>query len=60
MKYIVVASANGRSFYLAKQKIGSAAYTTIATFMNEETAKKTAAVLNDKSNESKALRVAAE
>jgi hypothetical protein len=46
MRYIVVASANGRSFHLAKQKIGSEAYTTIATFTNEDTAKKTAAVMN--------------
>lgn len=47
MKYIVVTSQNGRSYYLAKQKIGGAgAYVTIATFLSEETAKKTAEILN--------------
>jgi hypothetical protein len=46
MRYIVAASANGRSFHLAKQKIGSEAYITIATFTNEDAAKKTAAVMN--------------
>lgn len=46
MKYIVVTSPNGRSFYLAKEKIGGGAYTTIATFQSEETAKKTAALIN--------------
>jgi hypothetical protein len=51
MRYIVVASANGRSFYLAKQRIGSEDYITIATFTDEVNAKKTAAAMNEKSSE---------
>lgn len=46
MKYITVASPNGRSFYLAKMKIGGG-YVAIATFLNENTAQKTAKVLNE-------------
>jgi len=46
MNYIVVSAANNRSFYLAKQRIGGAGYATIATFLNEQMAKDTAALLN--------------
>lgn len=45
MKYVTVLSPNGKSTYLAKERIGGG-YTTIATFLNEDTAKKTAAILN--------------
>ena len=45
MKYITVLAPNGKSAYLAKARIGGG-YTTLATFLNEETAKKTAAILN--------------
>ena len=51
MRYIVVASANGRSFYLAKQRIGDEDYIIIATFTDEVNAKKTAAAMNEKSSE---------
>lgn len=46
MSYIVVTSPNGRSHYLAKQKIGGGSYTTVATFLNEQMARDTARVLN--------------
>lgn len=59
MRYIVVASASERSFHLAKQKIGSEAYITIATFTNEDAAKKTAAVMNREHQKPTALRGAA-
>lgn len=45
MTYIVVTAQNGRSHYLAKQRIGGG-YTTIATFQNEQMARETAALLN--------------
>ena len=45
MNYIVVSAANGRSYYLAKSRIGGG-YSTIATFLNEGIAKETAALLN--------------
>lgn len=47
MGYIVVTSANGRSFYLAKSRIGGD-YTTIATFLQESAARETADLLNNK------------
>lgn len=43
--YIIVTSPNGRSYYLAKSRIGGG-YSTVATFMNEGLAKETADVLN--------------
>jgi hypothetical protein len=46
MKYITVLSPNGKSCYLAKERIGGG-YTTLATFLSEDTAKKTAKVLNE-------------
>lgn len=45
MKFIVVAAQNNRSYYLAREKIGGG-YTVIASFMEEQTAKETAALLN--------------
>lgn len=45
MKYITVLAPNGKSAYLAKERIGGG-YTTLATFLSEDTAKKTAAILN--------------
>lgn len=45
--YTTVASANGRSFYLAKQRVGGVGYSIIATFTNEQMAKDTAALLNN-------------
>ena len=45
MTYIVVSAANGRSYYLAKSRIGGG-YSTIATFLNEGLAKDTAVALN--------------
>ena len=44
--YITVTSANGRSFYLAKQRIGVEGYTVVATFTSEASCQETAAVMN--------------
>lgn len=46
--YIVVTSQNGKSYYLAKQRIGNAGFSTIATFINEQMARDTAALLNNR------------
>lgn len=45
MNYIVVTSQNGKSYFLAKPRIGGG-YFTIATFQNEGVAKETAELLN--------------
>lgn len=47
MTYIVVTAQNGRSHYLAKQRIGGG-YSTIATFQNEQMARETADLLNNR------------
>lgn len=46
MMYTVVTSSNGKSYYLCREKIGGG-YNTIATFLNEQLAKETAAILNN-------------
>jgi hypothetical protein len=47
MTYVVVISANGKSYQLAKQRIGTKGeYSVIATFLCEGMAKKTAEILN--------------
>jgi hypothetical protein len=46
--YIVVSSANARSFYLARRLIGGTEYVVIATFNSLATAKDIAAQLNKK------------
>lgn len=46
-QYIVVTSQNSKSYYLAKERIGGG-YTTIATFTHESAAKDTAALLNNR------------
>lgn len=43
--YIVVGSQNGKSYYLAKRRIGGG-FSTIATFQNEGMAKETCDLLN--------------
>lgn len=44
--YITVTSANGRSYYLAKQRVGIKEYVVIATFTSESQCRETAAVMN--------------
>lgn len=44
--YITVTSANGRSYYLAKQRVGLKEYIVIATFTSESQCRETAAVMN--------------
>lgn len=44
--YITVTSANGRSFYLAKERIGVEGYTVVATFTSEASCQETAKVMN--------------
>lgn len=44
--YITVTSANGRSYYLAKQRIGQPDYIVVATFTSEPQCRETAAVMN--------------
>lgn len=44
--YITVTSANGRSYYLAKQRVGLEEYVVIATFTNEPQCRETASVMN--------------
>lgn len=44
--YTIVTSPNGRSFYLAKERIGGG-YAVVATFLAEGLAKQTAEILNN-------------
>jgi hypothetical protein len=44
--YITVTSANGRSYYLAKQRVGLEEYVVIATFTSEPQCRETADAMN--------------
>ena len=44
--YITVTSPNGRSYYLAKQRVGSNDYIVVATFTSEPQCRETAAAMN--------------